>query len=162
VTSHKKETTELILALFFISVGGWLLHFRIHPILPDAARMRNSANFFPFTVGLTSMLVTPVLLWFRRTLLVGYLLNGIGALTGMLLMTYFSLATFRHPFTLAGVFTGTLVADVLIAFSRLFLGQRILHTYYPSGTGRMFTAWWWTRHAFYVSVVFLLGHSVWR
>ena len=162
MASHKNETTGLILALAFISVGGWLLHFRIHPILTDATGMRVARNFIPFAVGLAGMLVTPVLLWFPRTMIIGYLLNGIGAVIGTVLMTYFSVAMFRHPVTVAGIFTGTLLGDVLIAFSKLFIGQRILLTYHPSGMGRMFTVGWWTRHFIYICAAFTLGHFIWR
>lgn len=162
VTSHKKETTGLILALALVSLGGWLLHFRIHPVVPDAAGIREARNFVPFSVGLVSILLVPVLLWLRRTLILGYLLNGMGAVTGTVLMTYFSLTMLRHPVTLAGIFTGTILADVFIAFAKLFIGQRILLTYLPSGMGRMFTGWWWTRHFVYISVIFTLGHFIWR
>ena len=162
MTSHKKETTGLIVALALMSVGGWLLHFRIHSILPDAAGVREARNFIPFVAGLTGILVTPVLLWFRRTLILGYLVNGMGAVIGMVLMTYVSVAGFQTPFTVGGVFTRTLLADVLIAFAKLFIGQRILLSYVPSGMGRMFTPGWWARHIVYVSVMFTLGHFIWR
>ena len=162
MTSHKKETTGLILALALMSIGGWLLHVRIHSILPDATGVTATRNFIPFIVGLAGMLVTPVLLWFPRTLIDGYLLNGIGAIIGTVLMTYFSVAMFRHPVTFAGIFTGTLLGDVLIAFSKLFIGQRIFLAYHPSGMGRMFTVGWWTRHYIYIVVMFTLGHFIWR
>jgi hypothetical protein len=123
MTSHKKETTGLILALAFMSAGGWLLHFRIHSVLPDEAGVRELENLIPFVVGLVSMLVTPVLLWFARTLILGYLLNGIGAVIGVVLMIYYSTTIVRHPLTLAGILTGTLLADVLIAFAKLFVGD---------------------------------------
>ncbi len=162
MTSHKKETTGLIFALVLMSFGGALLHSRIHSILPDPQGVKHPANFFPFGVGIASILVVPVLLWFRRTLIVGYLINGMGAVIGMLLMTYFSVARFQPPFTLMKVFTGTILADVFIASAKLFVGQQILLTYLPAGMGRMFTTWWWTRHIAYISVIFLLGHFFWR
>jgi len=162
MTSHKNETTGLILALALMSIGGWLLHFRIHSILPDAAGVTTARNFIPFAVGLASMLVTPILLWFPKTLIVGYLLNGIGAVIGVVLMTAFSAAKFHGPVTVGDILTGTLLGDVLIAFSKLFIGHRILLTYHPSGMGRMFTVGWWTRHFIYISVMFTLGHFIWR
>jgi hypothetical protein len=145
-----------------MSIGGWLLHFRIHSILPDKHGVRHLPFFIPFAVGIVNVIVTPVLLWFPRTLVVGYLLNGIGAVIGTVLMTYFSIVMFKLPFTVAGIFTGTLLGDILIAFSKLMIGQRILYAYHPSGMGRMFTTWWWTRHYVYISAAFILGHFVWR
>ncbi len=162
MTSHKKETTGLIAALALVSLGGWLLHYRIHSVVPDAAGIREAENFVPFSVGLVSVLLTPVLLWFRRTLILGYLLNGMSAVIGMVLMTYVSVEGLQAPLTLGSVFTRTLLPDVLIAFAKLFIGQRILLTYLPSGMGRMFTPGWWTRHIIYISVVFTLGHLIWR
>ena len=162
MTSHKKETTGLIVALAMMSLGGWLLHYRVHPIVPDAAGIRVAENFVPFAVGLVSVLLTPALLWFRRTLIVGYVLNGVTAVLGAVLMTYYSVTIVRHPVTLAGLITGTLLADVLIAFAKLFVGQRVLLAYHPSGMGRMFTAGWWARHVVYISGMFVLGHFLWR
>ncbi len=162
MSSHKRETTPLIVALVFLSLGGWLLHVRIHSILPDAEGVTHARNFIPFVVGLASMLVTPVLLWFPRTLIVGYLLNGIGAIIGMILMTAFSVAMFREPVTVAGIFTGTLLGDVLIVFSKLFVGHGIFLAYHPSGMGRMFTTGWWARHFVYICVILALGRFVWR
>ena len=157
-----KETRLLVLALVFLSLGGWLLHLRIHslPVGPDGST--NPANWIPFVIGLLNIVVAPILLCYARTVIVGYLMNGISVIIGTILMTTFSLSRLPDPLGFGGLVLNTTFADTMILFGNLFVGQQILLHHHPRGMGRMFTLGWWTRHFIYLSVVFTIGHFIWR
>ena len=154
---EKNEKKNLIFSLFFLSLGGWMLHFRIHPIIES-----NPAHFFPFLYGLVNILVVPFLLNDKKTFLIGYLINGFGVLFGIVIMAKFSLSGLPHPLTVTNILFKTTLADILLLLPKLFIGQRILYVYYPTGTGRLFTSFWWTRHLAYISILFTIGHFLGR
>jgi hypothetical protein len=152
----KKEIRKPILALIFISLGGWCLHVRVHPMSV------NLSYLAPFLAGLFSFVIVPVLVNYRKTVLIGYLLNGFSAVIGTVLMAYLSLSHLAHPLTLFSVLFQTTLADIFILISKLFIGQIILLHYFPNGLGRMFTAFWWVRHFCYFTVVYSIGHFLLR
>jgi len=151
----KKEIRKPILALFFLSLGGWLLHFRIHPVTV------NPSNFIPFFFGLINFIITPVLFNYKKSVILGYLINGLGVILGTIIMAHFSLSSLPTPLTVTHLIFRTTLADILILFSKLFIGHTILLHFYPYGLGRMFNLWWWARHFFYIAVVYSLGHFLW-
>jgi hypothetical protein len=158
----RKEIRLPVLAIALLSFGGWLLHVKIHPVSFDPAIPSNPAFLVPFIVGILSIVAVPLLLNHRSTFVVGYLINGIGVIIGTLAMAALSVDKLPSPLTLQGILTGTLLADVLILIPKLFLGQIVLLHYHPNGMGRMFTAFWWTRHFVYLGAVFALGAILWR
>ena len=79
----------LILAIFFLALGGWLLHLRIHPIAKDAE------NYIPLVAGFISVFLIPILFIFRSTISFAYLLNGMTVIIGTITMTHFSIE--NHP-----------------------------------------------------------------
>jgi len=151
-----KGIEKQLFALFLIALGGWLLHLRIHPF------QGNPPNFVPFVFGLLSVFFVPILLSFKQTFLIGYLLNGFSVVIGVVVMATFSLSGLPDPITFSGLMLKTSLSYNLILLSKLFIGQMVLHHYYPTGLGRMFTAWWWTRHFVYVGTFFAVGHLLWR
>lgn len=160
-----RETKPLVIALFFMSLGGWLLHVRTHPlpVWQNGATIPGvSANWIPFLAGLLSILVIPVLLSFAKTVIIGYLANGMFVILGTILMTTYSL--YHHPdqITLENLILKTMLADIVILFGKLFVGHKIMLHHHPAGMGRMFTPGWWTRHFLYLSLFFTLGHFIWR
>ena len=152
----KKEIRKPILALLFLSLGGWMLHVRIHSITA------NLANFVPFFLGLVDIIVTPQLFNHKKTVIIAYLFNGLGVIIGAIAMATFSLSALPAPLTFTGIIFRTLLADIFILFPKLFIGQIILSHFYPAGLGRLFTTSWWVRHLCYFSIVYLLGHLLWR
>ena len=157
----RKEIRLPILAIMFLSLGGWLLHARIHPVSFDPANPSHPAFFIPFVAGLLGVVVAPLLLTFKRSFVIGYLINGLTVIIGTFAMASFSIARLPSPLTFLGITTGSLLADIVLLFPKLFLGQMILSYYHPNGMGRLFTAFWWTRHFIYVSVILSLGHFIW-
>jgi small-conductance mechanosensitive channel len=151
-----KEIRKPILALIFISLGGWMLHFRVHSITA------HTVNFLPFLLGLVDIVITPVLFNYRKTVIVAYLINGIGVIIGSIAMAVFSIYRLAEPVTLSSILFKTILSDIFILLSKLFIGQLILSYYYPTGLGRLFTPFWWVRHFCYLSIIFAAGHFLWR
>ena len=151
------EKKSLIFALFFLSLGGWMLHFRIHPIIEGSVE-----EYFPITIGLLNIFIVPGLLNFKKTFLYGYLINGFSVLFGIVLMAKLSISDLPDPLTISNLFFKTTLADIFLLLPKWIIGQRILYFYFPSGTGRMFTSFWWTRHLIYIIILFTLSHFFWE
>jgi len=158
----KKELRLPISAIFLLSLGGWLLHVRAHPVSFDPANPSNPAFFVPYIAGLLSIVAVPILLNYGRTFVVGYLLNGMSVVIGAITMTSLSLGHLPSPLTPRDILFGTMLSSILLLIPKLFLGQIILYHYHPNGMGRLFTSFWWTKHFIYLSVIFTLGHFFWR
>jgi hypothetical protein len=152
----KKEIAGPIVGLLLLSLGGWMLHFRIHPI------SANPSYFVPFFLGLANVIIMPQLFNHKKTVIIAYLFNGAGVIIGAITMTLFSLYHLPDTLTFTGIIFKTTLPDILILLPKLFLGQMILLHFYPTGLGRMFTSGWWVRHFFYFSIAFSLGHFLWR
>jgi hypothetical protein len=151
----KREIRRPILALMLLSLGGWMLHFRIHPIT------QNPSNLVPFVFGLLNFTITPLLFNYKRTVIIAYLINGLAVIMGTVLMAHLSLAHLPSPVTFTGIIFRTTLGDILILFPKLLIGQMILLHFYPAGLGRMFTTGWWARHFAYIALVYSLGHFLW-
>ena len=65
----RKEIRELIWAFFLVSLGGLLLHLRIHP------PAQSLFNWIPCAFGLMGTFVLPVLFNRRETVAYAYLLT---------------------------------------------------------------------------------------
>ena len=152
----EKEIKQHIISLFLLSLGGLLLHLRIHPF------DENPTNLIPFIFGVANISLAPFFFNFKKTFLLAYLINGFGVILGTITMITFSISGFTQPITLSKILLRTTLADVFILLPKLFLAQRILYFFYPTGVGRMFIAWWWVRHFCYVTIIFLLGYLLWR
>jgi hypothetical protein len=151
----KKEIASQIIGLLLLSLGGWMLHFRIHPI------SENPSYFIPFFLGLANVIIMPQLFNHKKTVIIAYLFNGVGVIIGTITMTIFSLYHLPDPLTFTNTIFKTTLPHILILFPKLLMGQMILSHFYPTGLGRMFTMGWWIRHFFYFSIVFSLGHFLW-
>jgi len=103
----KKIKILLIFGLFFVSLGGMGLHYAIHPFA------KTGYGWVPFIVGLISVLVIPLLFYFRKTLNLAYLLNGFAVIIGTITMAHFSLVI--RP----------LWPDILILMTKFVIGRAI-------------------------------------
>ena len=164
MTKKNYILTTLICALLVISLGGWLLHMRIHPI------DKNPAYFIPFLSGLASVLVVPLLFSFRKTIHAGYVLNGMLVILGTITMAHLSLEDIPYPLTISALLFKTTLPDIIILLSKFLLGKAIFdlvifgfdasvhHTgiwwRYPN------IGWWWV-HFVLISFVYTLGHLLW-
>ncbi len=151
-----------IAAIVLLSLGGFLMHMRSHPVSFDPADPSNPAFLVPFAAGVVSVVAAPVLLAFRRTFITGYLLNGMSVVVGTITMAALGLSAPPAPLSASGVALNTTLPLILILLPKLMLGQSVLRSYHPNGMGRLFTPWWWMRHFVYLGAVFSLGRIIWR
>jgi hypothetical protein len=155
----------LLTALVTFSLGGFLLHVRIHPIA------QNPANVIPLISGLLSILIIPLLFSFRKTVEYGYVLNGFLVIIGTIGMAHFSLFHWPAPATAGSIIFKTMLADIVLLWSKFFIGKALfdLEFYgYDSGrekkgkTYRYPNLGWWLIHLVAISLVYFLGNQLWR
>src|SRR4030042_1413614 len=107
----------LLIGLLVLSIGGLLLHTRIHSV------RTNYSNLVPAVSGVLSILVVPLLFCFRRTIAYGYVLNGFLVIIGTITMAHFSIAHWPNPATVQAVILNTTLADILILWGKFFIGK---------------------------------------
>jgi hypothetical protein len=155
----------LLIGLLTLSIGGLLLHSRIHPV------KANYSNFVPAVSGLLAVLIVPLLFCFRKTVAYGYVLNGFLVITGTITMSHFSIAHWPNSTMVQAVFLNTTLADILILWSKFFVGKSLFDLEFfdyeaarrkKSKTFRYPNMGWWFVHLGTVSVVYYLGHILWR
>jgi len=155
----------LLGALVAMATGGFMLHTRIHPIA------QNPSSLVPLCAGILSIVVVPLLFLSGRTMAYGYVLNGFLAIIGTVVMAHFSLVHWPVPATLENILIKTLLADILILWGKFFVGKALfeLETFgYDRNrpktglTYRYPNMGWWTIHLVAISLVYALGHILWR
>ncbi len=165
MTLRTYTKSTLLAALVSISLGGFLLHLRIHSI------SNNTANIIPLIIGILSVVVVPVLFSAKKTVQYGYVLNGMLTIIGTVLMTHFSIANWPQPATFATVIVQTLLSDNLILWTNFFIGKALfdLETFgyavdkeKKGVTYRYPNIGWWLVHLAAISAVYTLGHLLWR
>jgi hypothetical protein len=155
----------LLAALVTLSLGGFLLHVRIHPV------SQNSANLIPLISGVLSILVIPLLFSFKKTVEYGYVLNGILVIIGTIGMAHFSIVNWPAPVTAGSIIFKTMLIDILILWSKFFIGKALFdlefygydpHKAKKGITYRYPNLGWWTVHLVAISLVYFLGNQLWR
>lgn len=157
--------TTLIASLFFLSLGGWLLHLRIHPLI------KNDANIIPLISGIISVFILPLLFWFRETITLAYITNGFLAIIGTIIMAQFSINHFQGAVAPVNIILNTTLADIAILWGKFALGKALFDLQFlrsdadPAAKGRFFRypnmGWWWV-HLFALSIVYTLGNILWK
>lgn len=165
MTLRNYTKSFLIISIVTLSLGGLMLHIRIHPL------QNNTANIIPVICGLLSIIAVPVLFSFRKTVQYGYVLNGMLAIIGTIIMAHFSIANWPNPVNLETILFGTLLADILILWTVFCIGKVIfeLETFgYVQDKEKQGVSYrypnigWWLVHLGALSVVYTLGHFLWR
>ena len=156
----------LILAIFFLALGGWLLHMRIHPFDKDAE------NYIPLVAGFISVIVTPVLFIFRSTIPLAYLINGITVIIGTIAMTHYSIENAPQVWTLQTIFMGTLLADIALLWGKFAVGKALFELELtvnepdaPMRSGRFFrfpNMGFWFVHVVTLTAVYIIGGYFWK
>jgi hypothetical protein len=155
----RKQTlkTTLITGLVLLALGGWLLHTRTHPPLADAD------NLVPFISGIISIIILPLMFWFRPTLAYAYVINGMLVILGTITMTHFSIVKFGQPFGL--------IADIALLWGKFAVGKAIFDLDFiktdqdVQPKGRYFrypNTGWWLVHLLAWSVVYAAGNILWK
>ena len=165
MTQKKKLKATLLFDLALIALGGWLLHLRIHH--PGAA----GPNVIPFTSGLISLVIVVGLLINHGTVIYGYILNGMLVIFGTITMAHFSWAKMPRPATLTTLLLMTLLADIMLLWGKFGVGKAVFELETADFTQeleRKPNVWrvpnmgWWLVHLAAMTLVYSLGHILWR
>ena len=119
----RKEICPPILALFFISLGGLLLHLRIHPPGDEFF------DWIPVICGFITTFVLPFLFYRRSTVGLAFVITLVAVVVGTLGMAYESYEaaqTTGAAVTLKWLVLQTTLADILILFAKVPLALIIL------------------------------------
>lgn len=156
----------LILAIFFLALGGWLLHLRVHELAKD------DENYIPAVAGFISVFLIPVLFIFRSTIPFAYLLNGITVIIGTIAMTHFSIENPPPVWSLKTVLFGTLLADIGILWGKFAVGKALFELdsvlSQPDTSrrkGRFFrfpNMGFWYVHVVTLTALYLIGAYFWK
>lgn len=159
-----KNRILLILALIFISLGGFLLHLRIHPVFNEG--VFEWGRLIPVIFGILSILVIPCLFLKRETADLAYLLSGISVIFGIITMSHLSIFFWEGDLTLSKVLFKTTLADSLMLMGKFFIAKAIFENYYPERaelnrkfpqTFRFLFDGWWLVHFLGITAVYALG-----
>jgi len=121
----RKGVCVPILGLFLISLGGLLLHLRIHPPTNEAS------NWIPVVFGVLSVIVAPFLFNWSRTVAAAYLLNAVSVVVGIVAMALYSIEHWQGPVTWDAVLLKSTLADILILLAKLPIAHMILRHFHP-------------------------------
>ena len=121
----EKQIRAPILALFLISLGGLLLHLRIH--WPP----KEISVWLPAIFGVVTTFVLPFMFNSAKTVAWAYLINLAAIIVGTIAMAYFSLENWQGLVTLKTVILQSTLADILILWAKLPLAQIILRYWRP-------------------------------
>ena len=154
----------LVSLLAVLAAGGLLLHTRAHPL-------DDPANIVTLISGLLSVFVIPWLFLSRRTIHLGYIVNGMTVIIGTITMVHFSMANPPPKLDAAGILFHTTLADILLLWGKFFAGRALflVEFYSPDApykpglrTFRYPHTGWWLAHLSLMSAVYWLGHLLWR
>jgi hypothetical protein len=132
VTGHKEDEMfqrgirAPIWALVCLSLGGALLHLRIHPPADSLF------NCVPTAFAVINVLVLPFLFNNRRTVAWAYLLNAVTVVVGTVTMAYFSITHWKGPVTVQAVLLQSTLPDIIILAAKLPLAHIILRHFRPA------------------------------
>ena len=116
----RKQVCMPVLALVLISLGGLLLHLRIHPPANEWE------NWVPVVFGVLSVIVLPFMFSSRRTVALAYLINAVTVVAGIVAMSWYSIEHWQGPVTWRAVLLNSTLADNLVLLAKLPLAHVIL------------------------------------
>ncbi len=122
---HSKHL--LLAAFIFMSLGGLLLHLRIHPV------EEGLFNWWAPAVGLVNVVVIPLLFLREKLAAMGQLLNVLTVIAGTVGMAYYSLHVEQGPLSFHLVFLQSTFPDIIILWAKLPLGMVLLRLARPEG-----------------------------
>lgn len=164
---HRKKMVKitLIACLFFIALGGWFLHIRIHPLV------KNADNVIPLISGIISVFCIPLLFWFDSKVALAYIINGFLVIIGTITMAHFSIVNFKGPAAPVNIILNSTFADISILWGKFAIGKALFDLQYLKSDkdmapkGRFFRypnmGWWWA-HLFVLAAVYSLGNVFWK
>jgi hypothetical protein len=163
IRTYVKST--LLLALIAISLGGLMLHLRIHPV------SKNTSNFLPLFSGILSVIIVPLLFSSKKTISYGYTLNGFLVIVGTIAMAHFAVMNWPQPSSLESIVLKTTLPDIVVLWTKFFIGKALFDLElfgYDSGRDKMGVTYrypntgWWLVHFTAISIVYALSGWLWR
>ena len=155
----------LLAALFAVSLGGWMLHIRIHPV------EKALINWLPLISGAASVVLVPLLFMNTKTAAYGYVLNGMQVILGTILMARFSILNPPDTITLSGLLLKTTVPDIIILWGKFAAGKALFdlelfgYNAHLERVGKTYRyphmGWWWI-HLAAISLVYCIGLGLGR
>jgi hypothetical protein len=116
----RKEICNSIYALSLISLGGWLLHLRIHS--PANAVF----NWVPAVIGVVTTFVLPFMFNRASTARWAFLITVIAIIGGTIAMVDYSLDNPPKTITFVTIILQTTLADIIILFAKLPIALSIM------------------------------------
>ena len=120
----KKQVHLPILAFALLSLGGLILHLRVHPpVLEGTLRI-----FFliPAVFTAAATFILPFMFNSKRLCDYAYLVNLAAVITGTITMAYFSVTHWKGPVTIMTIVFNSTFPDIVILLAKLPLAHSIL------------------------------------
>lgn len=155
----------LLLSLFLLSLGGLLLHLRIHAPWQEG-RLVMPLVLAPL-INLVSLILVIICFSRKETAELGYLLNGLTVILGIILMSQLSLENWPAAMPWYAALLNTTLADSLLLLGKFMAGKALFELYFPersknnwilSRTFRFLNNGWWALHFVLITAVYSLGH----
>lgn len=127
----------LILLLILLALAGLIVHYRAHPIFisdklnPDILKFKFS-NFLAFCLSLFDLIVVTLLFLFRKTIVYAYLLNGLLAIYGIVMMVHFSIHLIiskNWPINFESIFVFSTFPQILTLIADFIVGKLLYDLY---------------------------------
>lgn len=125
----------LLAALFLLALSGLMLHYRIHNFMvPDKLNpgvvLFDKTKFLSFLFPCIDLFLVTLLFASRRTVVYGYLLNGLLVIYGTIFMIHFSIAELTaKSVPLNAWFLKSTIPDIGIAWADFFVGKALYDLY---------------------------------
>lgn len=127
LTDPRRLARLLAFAWFWLSLGGLLLHLRIHPVQDSLF------HWIPAIVGAVNTFVLPLLFLRRDLAPYAVLAAWFTVVIGTMGMAWFSLTTWFEPVTFTTVILHSTFADIAILWAKIPLAYVILSLVRPEG-----------------------------
>jgi hypothetical protein len=121
----------LLAALFLLALSGLMLHYRIHNFMvPDklnpGAFLFDKTKFLSFLFPCIDLFLVTLLFVSRRTVVYGYLFNGLLVIYGTIFMIHFSIAELTaRSAPLDAWFLRSTIPDIGIAWADFLVGKAL-------------------------------------
>ena len=165
MTQKQNIRNLLVAGLVAASLGGWLLHMRIH------SPGDSPVNLIPFIAGLVSIVILPAMFFSKKTMAYAYAINGMIVIVGIITMGRVSLMRLPDQVTFAAITLGTLLADIILLLTKFLFGKALFELEMfksmdaSTRHGRIWRypnmGWWWV-HLAALSVVYAAGNILWK
>ncbi len=126
----KKKINPAIWGLFLLSLGGLLIHIKIHPVSVTAF------NWTPVICAIASTIFIPIMFNYKKTWRWAYILNWATVIIGTMTMAYWSLTAQKLNMSFYDIFVKSTFADIIILGSKLSFGQIIMSYWISTGNGK--------------------------